>query len=38
MPYFTAYVKAMVGAMAHLGKVAPSIPMPFHSYLPLVKR
>jgi Zn-dependent M28 family amino/carboxypeptidase len=38
MPYFTAYVKAMVGAMAHLGKVTPSIPMPFHIYLPLVKQ
>lgn len=38
MPYFTAYVKAMVGAMAHLGKVTPSIPLPFHIYLPLVKR
>jgi hypothetical protein len=37
MPYYTAYVKAMVGTMAHLGKIAPA-PNPVRFYLPLVRR
>jgi len=35
LPYFTRYVKAMVGAMAHLAKIAP---LPFHIFLPLLKQ
>jgi Zn-dependent M28 family amino/carboxypeptidase len=38
LPYFTDYVKAIVGAMAHLGKVTSSPPPSFHMYLPLTKR
>jgi hypothetical protein len=37
MPYFTEYVKAMVGAMAHLGKVTSEPPPSFHIYLPLTQ-
>lgn len=38
MAYFTAYVKAITGAFAHLGKVIPSEPPRFRIYLPLMKK
>jgi hypothetical protein len=39
LPYFTAYVKAMLGTMAHLGQLASTTPPPaYQIYLPLARR
>ncbi len=38
MTYFTEYVKAITGTLAHLGKVMPSEPPRFRIYLPLMKK
>jgi hypothetical protein len=38
MPYFTDYVKAIVGAFAHLGQVAAVPPLNNQLYLPLLRR
>lgn len=38
MPYFTEFVKASVGALAHLGQVEPIPSLDYHLYAPLTSR
>jgi hypothetical protein len=38
LPYYTEYVKAVVGALAHLGQVTSSPPVEFLLYLPQISR
>lgn len=38
MPYFTAYTRAIVGALAHLAQVKPLGPLPYKFYLPRLRR